>query len=126
MELIIGGAFQGKTAYASGLYPKIEWLDGSCCSLEQVLRCKGIDHFEIFIRRILKEEEDVSYLAGLLIEKNPDIVLISTEIGYGVVPVDAFDRMYRESVGRICTELAAFSKKVHRVVCGVGMVIKSV
>ena len=54
------------------------------------------------------------------------IILVSDEVGYGVVPVDAFDRAYRERVGRICTELAAFSQKVTRVICGAGMVIKDV
>ena len=32
-------------------------------------------------------------------QKNPDIVLVSNELGYGVVPIDAFDRNYRETTG---------------------------
>ena len=39
--------------------------------------------------------------------KNPDLIVISNELGYGVVPIDAFDRKYRESTGRLCTQLAA-------------------
>ena len=50
--------------------------------------------------------------------------LSAQEVGYGVVPVDAFDRKYREAVGRVCTKLAAYSHKVTRVVCGIGTVIK--
>ena len=50
--------------------------------------------------------------------------LVSQEVGYGVVPMDAFDRKYREAVGRVCTDLASKSKKVIRVVCGIGTVIK--
>ena len=49
---------------------------------------------------------------------------VSDEVGYGVVPVDAFRRAYREAVGRTCTKLASFSRKVTRVVCGIGTVIK--
>lgn len=124
MELIIGGAYQGKRAYAEALYREMQWIDGSSCSLEDAFCAKGMDHFELFIKRILKEEGSGVHIADVLIEKNPEIVLISTELGYGVVPVDKFDRIYREEVGRICTKLAAFSTKVHRVVCGVGMVIK--
>ena len=56
--------------------------------------------------------KDVSDLAEKIICKNPDIVLVSQEVGYGVVPVDAFDRKYREAVGRVCTKLAAYSHKV--------------
>ena len=63
-------------------------------------------------------------LAQKLIDGNPDIIIVSQEVGYGVVPVDAFDRKYREAVGRVCTKLAAYSRKVTRVVCGIGTVIK--
>ena len=52
------------------------------------------------------------------------VILVSDEVGYGVVPVDAFQRAYREVVGRTCTKLASFSRKVTRVVCGIGTVIK--
>ena len=59
-----------------------------------------------------------------LIEKNPDILLITNEQGYGVVPTDRFDREYREKTGRICCQIAKEAKEVHRIVCGVGTVIK--
>jgi adenosylcobinamide kinase/adenosylcobinamide-phosphate guanylyltransferase len=59
-----------------------------------------------------------------LIEKNPDIVIVTNELGYGVVPMDAMDRKVRETDGRICEALAAFSNEVHRVSCGLGIVIK--
>ena len=65
-----------------------------------------------------------TFNADMLLEKNPNMILISDEVGYGVVPVDAFDRDYRESVGRVCTQLAAKCSKVTRVVCGIGTVIK--
>ena len=38
--------------------------------------------------------------------------------------MEAFDRTYRETTGRICTKIAAESQMVIRVVCGMGMVIK--
>ena len=44
-------------------------------------------------------------LAEELIRKNPEVILVSDEVGYGVVPVDAFQRAYREAVGRTCTNL---------------------
>ena len=85
-------------------------------------RLKRIDTERI--RRELEKERDVSELAEQIILKNPDVILVSQEVGYGVVPVDAFDRKYREAVGRVCTKLAACSHKVTRVVCGIGTVIK--
>ena len=44
MELIIGGAFQGKLEYAKKLYPKIQWIDGENCSPEELeSNIKSID-----------------------------------------------------------------------------------
>ena len=70
---------------------------------------------------LLEPEEGT---AEELLEKNPDICVVTNELGYGVVPADAFDRKYREATGRICEKLAAGSDEVHRVICGIGTVIK--
>lgn len=125
MEMIIGGAFQGKSTYAQKCYPQIKWSSGWSVSEDELYRAQGILGFHEFIRREMKDGRDVKDLAGKLMEKNPDVILVSDEVGYGVVPVDSFDRAYRETVGRICTELASFSTRVTRVVCGIGTVIKN-
>lgn len=52
------------------------------------------------------------------------MVVVTNELGCGIVPMDPADREYRETVGRICTCLAARSEEVVRVICGVGMVLK--
>ena len=56
--------------------------------------------------------------------KTSDIILISNELGYGVVPIDKFDREYRETTGRVCTRLAKKSKSVVRIICGMECVLK--
>lgn len=124
MELIIGGAFQGKSEYAKKHFPKINWVNGKEINEEQLLNARGILSFHEYIKNEMKQGHDVSTLAKKIIEQNPQAVLVSDEVGYGVVPVDAFERAYREAVGRICTELAAYSSRVTRVICGTGMVIK--
>ena len=45
---------------------------------------------------------------------------MTAEVGYGLVPVDAFERQYREAVGRICTNLAACADRVDRYSAGSG------
>ncbi|WP_243038271.1 bifunctional adenosylcobinamide kinase/adenosylcobinamide-phosphate guanylyltransferase [Blautia sp. AF34-10] len=61
---------------------------------------------------------------GRLLQKNPEICIVTNELGYGVVPIEPFDRKWREKTGRICTELAAKADSVTRVVCGIGILLK--
>ena len=117
--MIIGGAYQGKTEYAKKEYPDLIWGEGSSLSREELFAAEGVLNFHEFIRREIKAGREVSDLAEALIRKNPKVVLVSQEVGY------AFDRKYREAVGRVCTRLAAYSHKVTRVACGIGMVIKN-
>lgn len=124
MILIVGGAYQGKLAFAKELCPEIEWIDGRTCKKEELLSCGGIHHFHAYIERRLREGQSVKQLAGDIADENPEIVMVSDEIGYGIVPVDAFDREYRETAGRLCTELAVYADKVYRVVCGIGVMLK--
>lgn len=124
MKMMIGGAFQGKTVYAEKEYPNVAWKLGSEISFEELCKCEGVIGLHDFIRKEMKEGRDVSNLAEWMIQENPEILIVSDEVGYGVVSIDAFDRAYREQVGRICTKLAAYSERVVRIVCGIGTVIK--
>ena len=56
------------------------------------MNAQGVTGFQQYIRSELENGKDVSDLAEKIICKNPDIVLVSQEVGYGVVPVDAFDQ----------------------------------
>lgn len=126
MILIVGGAFQGKKAYAKrvcGLKEE-DFTDGAVCGWEEIFHARAVLHFHEYIRRCLAEGRDVRGLAEKLLRENPEAVVLSNELGCGVVPVDAFDREYRERVGRICCDLAKEAGSVHRVLCGIGTVIK--
>lgn len=84
-----------------------DFLDGETCTKEELLTGKAVNHFHSYIRRALKEEREGALDAFVqeLFRKNPDLVIVSTELGYGIVPIDAFDRLYREKVGRILCKL---------------------
>lgn len=139
MKLIIGGAFQGKLSYAKKMYHAENWIDGRDCGFDEIMTCSGIHHFHEYIRRMLSEhghdsrdgvgslidlERQAEAFAGELYGKNPDILIVSNELGYGVVPMEKFDRDYRETVGRVCTCIASKADEVVRVVCGIGTRIK--
>ncbi len=125
--------------------------DGADCSLEDLFTSPVINHLHLFIRRLFIEEPQTecglpvlelnSYLAPIemdktdpahlaevvvqkLMDKNPAAIILCNEIGYGIVPMDKTDRLYRETVGRCLCRLAAYSERVVRVVCGLGMKIK--
>ena len=123
-HIIIGGAFQGKTHYATKTYPGLELTDGFNCPLDEIGNCVAINKFHSFTRRWLLEGRTKEALLTML-ENNRNLqLLISDEIGYGLVPVDDFEREYREFHGRVMTELAEKADCVERVVCGIPQRIK--
>ena len=123
-HIIMGGAFQGKTHYATKTYPGLELTDGFNCPLDEIGNCVAINKFHSFTRRWLLEGRTNEALLTIL-GKNENIqLLISDEIGYGLVPIDDFVREYREFHGRVMTELAEKADCVERVVCGIPQRIK--
>ena len=126
MWLITGGAYQGKLEYVitKKKIPFVDIIDGETCEFQELLEKPLVTHFHLWIKRMLLEKKDVVELVEQIIQKNPDIIIIVNEIGCGIVPMDAFDREYREITGRICSRIAKDATEVHRVVCGIGMVIK--
>ena len=65
-----------------------------------------------------------SFLVQSLLEGNENRILVTEEIGCGIVPADPFERMYREETGRVCCLAAAEARQVWRVCCGLGQRIK--
>ncbi|WP_330397838.1 bifunctional adenosylcobinamide kinase/adenosylcobinamide-phosphate guanylyltransferase [Lachnoclostridium sp. An169] len=124
IRLVTGGAYQGKSRYAEKLYPGIEWADGATCPLSEAEHCRGMKNFHLFIRRWLLSGDTKERLLAILLEKNGNLAVVFDEIGCGLVPVDAFEREYREAAGRICTGLARSAVRVDRVVCGIGSRIR--
>ena len=126
MKLVIGGAFQGKKEYALHTFQikESQVTDGILCEKDEIFRAEMVVHFHEYVRRFLNEEAFLQELPERLMKENPDVVLVTNELGYGVVPMDAFDRAYRERTGRLCCVLAREANEVHRVVCGIGTVIK--
>ena len=87
MKLVIGGAFQGKYYYARKTFNIQDgWVDGNTCSWDEIFECRGLLHFHDYVRRRMQAGKEVDGLAGELLEKNPDICILTNEVGYGVVP----------------------------------------
>lgn len=107
--MIVGGAWQGKTAYAERNYPAPYRI---------------VNHYQEVIRSQMQRGEEPLEEVKKLPLTDEGLVIICDEVGCGLVPVDAFERAYREQVGRTGGYLAAQAKQVIRVVCGIGQTIK--
>ncbi|CAJ0850191.1 bifunctional adenosylcobinamide kinase/adenosylcobinamide-phosphate guanylyltransferase [Ralstonia flatus] len=53
-----------------------------------------------------------------------EVILVSNEIGLGVVPMGAVTRFYVDELGRLNQRLAALADSVHLLVAGIPMVVK--
>lgn len=134
MKLVIGGRAQGKLNYVlqhmtdenyqiyDGVFPDGEELFNRS-NRNQILI---VNHFHKWVNKELKENRNPEEKLKAFLERAIDIncVIISDEIGNGIVPVDAFEREYRERTGRMLIKLAEQADKVVRVLCGIGQTIK--
>ena len=127
MKLIIGGTAQGKLEYVllkydaqknmvwDGVLPNDMELNGNIVI---------INHFHQWVKsRMMSggcpEDEIMSFL-----DCNEDCIIICDEIGNGIIPIDPFEREYRERTGRILVQLAMRAEEVERIICGIGQKIK--
>lgn len=124
MILITGGAFQGKREFARTLKKDAREVKGTLLNQESLVQAEVVTDFHMYIQKLLMEGKDVQEEVKQLLCQKPELILTVAELGCGIVPADAFDRKYRETVGRICCEIAKEAEAVYRVTCGIGMRIK--
>lgn len=118
MILIIGGRGQGKLNYVRNRY-KSEKI---ACEL---IKADVIYGLHDIIKKLLSDGKDPLMEVLRHTEDNPHTIYICDEVGCGVVPVDPDERQWRESVGRVCVEIASRADRVERVFCGLAMTLKN-
>jgi adenosyl cobinamide kinase/adenosyl cobinamide phosphate guanylyltransferase len=122
MILVIGGAGQGKLAYA---------LDKWGISAAEVANdFKNAENARIFcdfqqaVQKTVAAGEDPAEKLEILLTRNPGLIVLCDEVGCGVVPMDREERVWRETVGRLCCRMAGQAERVDRVFCGLAMRLK--
>lgn len=130
MELIVGGYAQGKLHLAKERYPQARvispeeyyaFLDEEAS--EDVVILNAL-HQLIKKELPLQSMEDILGDLMDLVERHPNLVIISDEVGNGVVPMERSKREWREICGRILIQVAAKADRVERVLCGISQQIK--
>ena len=119
MELIIGGAYQGKLDFAKEQYNLKEADVFECTEdkdIDSSKRC--IYHFEKYL--MYCHRNGISPVLDL----GNDTIVIADDIFCGVVPIDPEIRAWREFCGRSLAAITRKSDHVTRIFCGLPQVLK--
>lgn len=106
MILIVGGRGQGQTEYAKQCLNDLSEskedgfriADGNSDEPKMAIGADLILNLHAFVRSVMKVGGDPRVFTRELLESAPEIVTID-EVGCGIVPIDAFEREYRDRGG---------------------------
>ncbi len=109
MILVIGGAYQGKREFVKNVL--------------------GIENNRVFynfhteIKKCLDLGKNTEELISNIFNCDYQVI-VSDEIGCGIVPLESNIRDWREATGRALCKIASECEQVWRVQCGIGSKIK--
>jgi adenosylcobinamide kinase / adenosylcobinamide-phosphate guanylyltransferase len=69
-------------------------------------------------------EEETERLVSVLASHTAPLVLVTNEVGSGIVPDNALARSFRDAQGRLNQRMAALADRVVLVVAGLPLVVK--
>lgn len=126
MHVFIGGAHNGKTDYVR------RWIGDkpACfCTMETTAAAKPgelrvISGLHEWLACPDRTEAQASEAVGAI--SGPDTIFILTEIGRGIVPLNAHDRELRDRCGRLYQQLFTAAETVTRIWYGIPQTIKGV
>lgn len=111
MILVTGGRYNGKK----------DWVKENLGYNESDFSCNISDDKKVFFDLENYQNETDENIKNLLLSKE---VVICSEIGSGIIPIEKSDRIRQENIGRLCIFLAKNATAVYRVFNGIGMKIK--
>ncbi len=119
MDLLLGGAYQGKLEHARKAFAVSDEDVCTCAwDAEPDWSKRCLEHLERYVMYCVKN--------GLTPERKyrPDAVLLCDDIFCGIVPMDPVDRAWREETGRYLSRLSADAESVTRLFCSLPMKLK--
>lgn len=132
MRVFVGGAFNGKRAYVKQLVNNqdVQWIE--CARVDdlpestaQTIVLAGI---ESFVERHLKRTEEVvieEFMSQLHTYRNQsEVIVIITENGRGIVPIEPETRELRDRCGRLAQQIFKEATEVTRIWYGLTETLK--
>jgi adenosylcobinamide kinase/adenosylcobinamide-phosphate guanylyltransferase len=99
---------------------------GSAADLEQT--CVVVDCLTLWLSNLMLGEQDISRATVALLAAlgacPARVVLVSNEVGFGIVPDNALARRFRDAQGRLNQQIAAAVGQVELVVAGLPLRLK--
>jgi adenosylcobinamide kinase/adenosylcobinamide-phosphate guanylyltransferase len=87
-----------------------------------------VDCLTLWLSNLLLAERDLEAegerLAAALAQRAGPVVLVSNEVGWGIVPETPLGRRFRDAQGRLNQRMAAVADRVVLVVAGIPVAIK--
>ena len=127
MILITGGTCQGKKEFAKKefLITDADIVSGkNVHDVKDISGYKVVSDYEYIVRHDLENGVDPETEYKALRESNPDIIIIASEVGCGIIPMEESENTFREETGSIMCRAARDADAVYKVVCGIAKKIK--
>ena len=124
MNLIIGGAYQGKLDFAKSAFGYEDKDVFTCHGTEIDFSTGCVDHVEEFVLACVEQGIDpVAYFEEHRSEWH-SCTLICEDLFCGVVPLGADMRAWRHNTGLLCQYLSQNADRVSRIFCGLEQRLK--
>lgn len=126
MILIFGGSYNGKINYTKKKYEITENDIFYCKDTNIDFSKKVICGIHIFVKKCVVNDLDTLEILKENIDNLKDKIIITDEIGSGIVPIKKEDRLWRETLGKSIQFLAENSNEVYRIFFGLEECLKKV
>jgi adenosylcobinamide kinase/adenosylcobinamide-phosphate guanylyltransferase len=87
-----------------------------------------VDCLTLWVSNLMHAEQDVGTacdeLNRVLAQRQAETILVSNEVGLGIVPMNALARRFRDEAGRVNQRLANIAGRVVFMVAGLPMIVK--
>ncbi|HWO98882.1 MAG TPA: bifunctional adenosylcobinamide kinase/adenosylcobinamide-phosphate guanylyltransferase [Bacillus sp. (in: firmicutes)] len=132
MHFVFGGAFNGKRKWVKDTYREYDviWISAyEQAEIPKNVETDGVtvlEGIEVWVRKLIARGFTVKEVSSFFeqsisgwIKQYGGLVLIGTEIGKGIVPIDEEDRMWRDACGYVYQHIVRKAKRVDQIWYGI-------